>query len=187
MDGLLFSGGPDLDPATYGRLPHPLLGPNVDKQADEYELDLLGKARERDLPMLMICRGMQALNVSAQGTLHQHIPDFTDLAHRPDQPPHEAAHEVHVAANSPLHAITGRRRLHVNSVHHQAIDTLGNGLEVIARAPDGIVEAIHDPARTFCLGVQWHAELLTHRAEHAPVIEALIEAAAGRPALKIAA
>jgi putative glutamine amidotransferase len=187
MDGLLFSGGPDLDPATYGRLPHPELGPNVDRHADEYELGLLRKARERDLPMLMICRGMQALNVAAHGTLHQHIPDFTELEHRPDQPPHDSAHEVHVTANSPLHRITGRRRLHVNSVHHQAVDTLGDGLEVIARAPDGIVEAVHDPARTFCLGVQWHAELLTHRPEHAPVLEALVHAAAGRPALKLVA
>ena len=96
MDGLLFSGGPDLDPATYGHLPHPQLGPNVDRAADEYELDILAKARERDLPMLAICRGMQALNVAAKGTLHQHIPDLTDLEHRPDQPPHEAAHDVHV-------------------------------------------------------------------------------------------
>jgi putative glutamine amidotransferase len=187
LDGLLFSGGPDLDPATYGRLPHPLLGPNVDKTADEYELDILAKARERDLPMLAICRGMQALNVAAKGTLHQHIPDLTDLDHRPERPPHEAAHDVHVTAHSPLHILTGHRRLQVNSIHHQAIDTLGEGLEIIAKAPDGIVEAIHDPARTFCLGVQWHAELLTHRAEHAPVIEALILAAAGRPALTLAA
>jgi putative glutamine amidotransferase len=187
LDGLLFSGGPDLDPATYGHLPHPLLGPNVERQADEYELDILRKARARDLPLLAICRGMQALNVAAKGTLHQHVPDITDLDHRPDRPPHEAAHDVHVTARSPLHAITGRRRLPVNSVHHQAIDALGDGLEIIARAPDGIVEAIHDPARRFCLGVQWHAELLTHRAEHAPLIEALIHAAAGRPAIKLAA
>ena len=187
VDGLLFSGGPDLDPATYGRLPHPLLGPNIDRTADEYELDILAEARRRDIPMLAICRGMQALNVAAKGTLHQHVPDLTDIDHRPERPPHEAAHDVHVAAHSPLHRISGRRRLHVNSVHHQAIDELGAQLEVIARAPDGIVEAIHDPGRTFCLGVQWHAELLTHRAEHAPIIEALIHAAAGRPAVKLAA
>ena len=91
-----------------------------------------------------------------------------------------------VAAGSPLHRLTGRRRLHVNSFHHQAVDRLGAGLEVIARAPDGTVEALHDPAARFCLGVQWHAELLTHRAEHAPVMGALI-AAAGRPALALVA
>ena len=104
----------------------------------------------------------------------------------PTQPPYETAHDVHVASQSPLHRLTGRRRLQVNSIHHQAIDELGENLEIIARAPDGIVEAISDPTRRFCLGVQWHAELLTHRPEHAPVVEALIKAA-GRPALKIAA
>jgi putative glutamine amidotransferase len=186
LDGVLFSGGPDLDPATYDQLPHPRLGPDVDRTADEYELRMLRAARERDIPILAICRGMQALNVAAGGTLHQHIPDFTDLDHRPVAPPHEAAHTATVAAGSPLHTLTGHRRLHVNSVHHQAIDTVGDGLEVIARAPDGIIEAVHDPSLRFCLGVQWHAEVLTHRAEHAPVIDALISAA-GRPALRIAA
>ena len=186
MDGLLFSGGPDLDPATYHRLPHPKLGPNVDRAADEYELDVLTAARERDLPLLAICRGMQALNVAAGGTLHQHLPDHTELDHRPERPPYEAAHAVHLSAGSPLHRITGRRRVQVNSIHHQGVDTLGANLQPIAHAPDGIVEALHDPSRRFCLGVQWHAELLTHSAEHAAVIAALIDAA-GRPALTLAA
>ena len=187
LDGVLFSGGPDIDPALYGHLPDPNLGPNVDRIADEYELKLVEAARELDMPVLAICRGMQALNVQAGGTLHQHLPDRTDLDHRPEQPPHEAAHAVIAAAGSPLHQITGRRRLHVNSVHHQAIDDLGSGLEVIAAAADGVIEAIHAPANRFCLGVQWHAELLTHREEHAPVIEALVHAAGGQRVLKIAA
>ena len=75
VDGLLVSGGPDLDPAVYGQEPHPLLGPDVDRVADEYEQALLRGAAERDLPLLGICRGLQALNVSRGGTLHQHIPD----------------------------------------------------------------------------------------------------------------
>jgi putative glutamine amidotransferase len=186
VDGLIFSGGPDLDPSTYGRLPHPLLGPNVDRVADEYELSMLTAARLRGLPVLGICRGMQALNVVCGGTLHQHLPDLTDLDHRPEQPGCELAHAVTVEAGSPLHRISGHRRLRVNSLHHQAIDDLGAGLEVIARAPDGTIEAVHDPAKRFCLGVQWHAEMLTHLPEHAPVIEALIDAA-GRPALRLAA
>lgn len=186
MDGVLFSGGPDLDPSTYGRLPHPRLGPNVDKAADEYELTMVDAARERDLPILAICRGMQALNVSAGGTLHQHVPDLTDLDHRPEQAPHESAHAINVEPGSPLHRLSGKRRLQVNSIHHQAVDTLGSGLEVIARAPDGIVEAIHEPSRRFCLGVQWHAECLTHRPEHAPIIAALVQAAGGRQ-LRLAA
>jgi putative glutamine amidotransferase len=186
VDGVLFSGGPDLDPATYGQLPHPRLGPDVDRIADEYELNMLRAARARDLPILAICRGMQALNVASGGTLHQHVPDLTDLDHRPQRPPHEFAHPINVEPGSPLHRLSGKRHLQVNSIHHQAIDLLGDGLEVIARAPDGLVEAVHDPSRRFCLGVQWHAELLTHRHEHAPVVEALIHAAGGRR-LQIAA
>ncbi len=186
MDGLLFSGGPDFDPATYGAARHPQLGPDVDRVADEYELALLGAARERDLPVLAICRGMQGMNIERGGTLHQHLPDLTQLDHRQRHEPYQPAHAAHVSPGSPLHRLTGRRRLHVNSFHHQAVDRLGAGLEVIARAPDGTVEALHDPAARFHLGVQWHAELLTHRAEHAPVVTALIEAAS-RPALALVA
>lgn len=188
VDGLLFSGGPDLDPATYGQLPHPELGPDVDRVSDEYELALLRAATARDLPVLAICRGMQALNVSRGGTLHQHLPDLTELEHRQTMDSFEAAHDVAVAEGSLLHRLSGRRRLEVNTLHHQAIDRLGDGLEVIARAPDGTVEAVYDPALRFCLGVQWHAELLTHRPEHAPLIGELV-AAAGAPAtvLRLAA
>ena len=186
LDGLLFSGGPDLDPATYGQARHPQLGPDVDRVADEYELALLTAATARDMPLLAICRGMQALNVARGGTLHQHLPDLTELEHRQRHEPFEPAHHVTVAHGSPLHELTGHRRLAVNSFHHQAVDRLGGGLEVIAHAEDGTVEALHDPARRFALGVQWHAELLTHRPEQAPVVGALI-AAAGRPALALAA
>jgi putative glutamine amidotransferase len=181
LDGLVFSGGPDLDPAAYGQARHPLLGPDVDRVADDYELGLLAAALERDVPLLAICRGLQALNVARGGTLHQHLP-----GHRQTAPPYEPTHPVTVAAGSPLHRLTGHRRLHVNSFHHQAVDRLGAGLEVIARAGDGTVEALHDPAARFALGVQWHAETLTHLPEHAGLLTALV-AAAGRPALRLAA
>ncbi len=131
---------------------------------------------------------MQALNVVRGGTLHQHLPDHTELGHRQTHAPYEPAHPVTVSAGSPLHQLTGHRRLAVNSFHHQAVDRLGHGLEICARAPDGTVEALFDPAARFCLGVQWHAELLTHRAEHAPLLTALIAAASSvAPALKLAA
>jgi putative glutamine amidotransferase len=186
LDGLLFSGGPDLAPATYGQLPHPRLGPDVDRIADDYELGLLAAAAQRDVPLLAICRGMQALNVARGGTLHQHLPDRTALEHRQAHEPFEPAHPVTVAAGSLLHGLSGHRRLAVNSFHHQAVDRLGAGLEICARASDGTVEAVCDPAARFCLGVQWHPEVLTHRPEQALLFQALLTAA-GAPALALAA
>jgi putative glutamine amidotransferase len=177
LDGLLFSGGPDLDPAGYGRERHPLLGPDVDRVADEYELALLREATARDLPFLAICRGMQALNVARGGTLHQHLPDASELEHRQAEAPFVPTHAVAVRPGSPLHRLTGRPSLDVNSFHHQAIDDLGARLVPCAHAPDGTIEAVYDPALRFALGVQWHAELLTHRAEHAPLMRELVAAA----------
>jgi putative glutamine amidotransferase len=177
LDGLVFSGGPDLDPATYGRERHPLLGPDVDRVSDEYELAVLREATARDLPMLAICRGMQALNVSRGGTLLQHLPDHSALEHRQVHEPYEPAHAIAVRPGSPLHRLTGHRRLEVNSFHHQAVDELGKRLVPCATAPDGTLEALYDPELRFCLGVQWHAELLTHRAEHAPLLRELVAAA----------
>jgi putative glutamine amidotransferase len=188
LDGLLFSGGPDLDPATYGHERHPELGPDVDRDADEYELALLREATARDLPLFAICRGMQALNVARGGTLHQHLPDLTQVEHRQTHKPFEPAHAVTVRPGSPLHRLSRRRRLDVNSFHHQAVDELGNRLVPCAHAPDGTIEALFDPALRFCLGVQWHAELLTHQPEHAPLLAGLVAAAAGAaaPALRLA-
>jgi len=174
VDGLLVSGGPDLDPALYGQARDPRLGPDVDRVSDEYEQALLAGAAERDLPVLGICRGLQALNVSRGGTLHQHIPDHLQ-GHEPFTP----AHTVEVERGSLLHWLTDADGLAVNSFHHQAADRIGAGLEVCARAPDGTVEALWDPAAGFCLGVQWHAELLTHRAEQATLLRGLVHAACG--------
>ena len=190
LDGLVFSGGPDLDPAVYGRLRHPQLGPDVDRVSDEYELALLAGAAERDLPMLGICRGMQALNVSRGGTLHQHLPDQTDLQHRQRHAPFEPAHAVSVVHGSRLHRLMRTTELEVNSYHHQAVDRTGAGLVVGATAPDGTVEAVWDPAAQFCVGVQWHPEVLTHRPEQASLFESLVAAARGAtaaPALTLVA
>ena len=179
VDGLVFSGGPDLDPAAYGQDRHPRLGPDVDRDSDEYELALLRGAAERDLPVLGICRGMQALNVSRGGTLRQHLPDVTALDHEQGHEPFVPAHPVVVAPGSLLHRVAGAAALPVNSFHHQAADAIGAGLEVCAQAPDGTVEALWDPAARFCLGIQWHAELLTHDPRHAALLEGLVDAARG--------
>jgi putative glutamine amidotransferase len=186
VDGLLFSGGPDLDPAVYGQPRHPALGPDVDRASDEYELALLRGAAERDLPMLGICRGMQALNVSRGGTLHQHLPDISALDHLQGHEAFAPAHAAIVERGSLLHELTGASALAVNSFHHQATDAIGAGLEVCASAPDGTVEALWDPAARFCLGVQWHAELLTHHARHAAVVDGLVTAARGAAAPPLA-
>lgn len=187
LDGLVFSGGPDLDPAVYGHERHPRLGPDVDRAGDEYELALLAGAAERDLPVLAICRGMQALNVSRGGTLHQHLPDLTALEHNQGNASFEPAHPVSVETGSLLARLTGATALEVNSYHHQAIDRLGSGLQVCAVAPDATIEAVWDPSARFCLGVQWHPEVLTHRAEHAPLLQSFVDAARGAPALALAA
>src|SRR5688572_15583047 len=111
LDGLILSGGPDLDPGVYGHAPHPQLGPDVDRVSDEYELALLRLAAERDLPVLGICRGMQALNVSRGGTLHQHLPDRSTLEHNQGHASFDPAHPVSVAIGSLLHRLTGSAAL----------------------------------------------------------------------------
>ena len=174
VDGLLVSGGPDLDPAVYGQEADPRLGPDVERVSDEYEQALLRHATARDLPVLGICRGLQALNVSRGGTLRQHIDGHLQT--------HDAfapAHDVEVARGSLLHWLTERDGLAVNSFHHQAADRIGFGLEVAARAADGTVEAVWDPRARFTLAVQWHAELMTHKAEQASLLHGLVHAACG--------
>ena len=171
LDGVCLSGGPDLDPTAYGaRDRHPELGP-TEPSLDAFELALAAAALERNIPILAVCRGAQALNVACGGTLHQHIP-----GHRQTAPAGEPTHEVTVAARSKLARIARARTLAVNSFHHQAIDRLGAGLRITATAPDGTVEAIEGAG--FVIGVQWHAETL---AAHLPLFEALVAAASSEP------
>src|SRR5690242_8856273 len=166
LDGICLSGGPDLDPAAYGaRDRHPELGP-TEPALDAFELALAGAALDRGLPVLAICRGAQALNVACGGTLHQHIP-----GHRQTAPATEPTHEVQVVKGSRLHRITRSAKLAVNSFHHQAVDKVGEGLRVVARATDGTVEAIEGAG--FLLGVQWHAETMS---AHRSLFDALVTA-----------
>ena len=177
LDGICLAGGPDLDPVAYGALErHPELG-STNAEHDAFELAVARAADAAGLPMLGICRGAQALNVARGGTLHQHVDGHrqAELAGTPTQ-------RIAVASDSLLAAITGAGdSLEINSFHHQAVDALGAGLRVVARATDGTVEAIEDPARPFLLGVQWHAETLTAHAEHGALFAALIEAAGTQP------
>ena len=183
VDGICLSGGPDIHPDAYGAAPHPELGP-TEPPLDAFELALARAADERDMPILAICRGAQLFNVARGGTLHQHLPDVVgdDVPHRQPGTPGEPVHDVTVAAGSRLAAILGRRHAHVNSFHHQAVDVLGERLEVTARAADGTVEAFEAVDRSFVVGVQWHAECLVDREEQAALFTALVDACAERPA-----
>lgn len=160
VDGLLLSGGVDVDPALYGRPRHPKLG-RVDRERDEFELALTRHALRRDLPILAICRGQQVLNVATGGTLIQDLPSELEgvVTHEAPGRRTRRTHPVEVAAASKLSEILGPGPLSVNSFHHQAIDQLGEGLVVSGRCPgDGVIEAVEMKDRSFVVGVQWHPE-----------------------------
>ncbi len=176
LDGICLSGGPDLDPAAYGAPDrHVELGP-TEPSLDAFELSLARQALARELPILAICRGAQALNVACGGTLYQHIP-----GHRQTIPATQPTHDVQLTARSRIHRMFRTRTLPVNSFHHQAVDRVATGLRVVGRAEDGTIEAIEGTG--FVVGVQWHAETLH---AHLPLFEGLVRAAA-RTELRIAA
>jgi putative glutamine amidotransferase len=179
LDGLLLSGGPDLAPEAYGAKPHAELG-ETEAGLDAFEYAVVREALDAGLPILGICRGAQALNVARGGTLHQHLPDLGDaVAHRQSDEARRPTHRVNVLRGTRLASVLGNTQLTVNSFHHQAVDRLGTGLRVSARAPDGTVEAIEDPAQPFVLAVQWHAETLVPDSPHQALFEQLVAAASG--------
>ncbi len=160
LDGLLLSGGVDVDPATYGEEPHPELG-EVDGGRDAFEVALANGARRLGLPIFAICRGVQVINVAAGGSLIQDIPSDVEGHHQHAQktvPPNALSHSIHVKDGTRLGTIVGESKVRVNSFHHQAVDKVGRGYVVSATAADGVVEAIEDPEHPFCIGVQWHPE-----------------------------
>jgi putative glutamine amidotransferase len=178
LDGICLSGGPDLDPESYSERAHPELGPTV-PELDRFEIALARRAYADDMPILAICRGVQALNLAARGTLHQHLPDRPEssIDHRQSAPSEEPTHEVAIAEDSLLRRVLGRTRCEVNSFHHQAAKRVGAGLRAVAWSEDGVVEALEAPGSRFVLGVQWHAECLIARRENAALFELLVTAA----------
>src|SRR3954468_21187187 len=182
LDGIVLSGGPDLDPDAYGATErHAELGP-TEPDLDTFELVLARAADARGVPIFGICRGAQALNVARGGTLHQHVP-----AHRQTEPATATTHTVHVEDGSRLASLVGMRPLRVNSFHHQAVDVLGRGLRAVARAADGTIEAVEAAGGGFVLGVQWHVEGLVQEPRHFVLFEALVAVASGAaPALRAA-
>lgn len=186
VDGLMLTGGEDIDPVRYGGTPHPTIV-DVNAARDEFEIALVAEARRRKLPILAICRGVQVLNVACGGTLVKDIPSEIKgaLEHKLAVPQHESyalAHEVWLDKDTLLARLM-RERLSdadacdVNSRHHQAVGRIAPGFVSSATAPDGVVEAIEDPSVPFCLGVQWHPENFWRTGEFRPIFEGFVEAA----------
>lgn len=182
VQGVLLTGGGDIHPSIYGAEPHATFDP-ADPGRDEFEIDLVRRAIQQDVPLFAICRGVQVLNVARGGTLVQHIPEEvgTAVEHRIKEPRFAIAHDVWLTPDSLLER-TLRERLEdadscaVNSRHHQAPKDLGEGLVATATAPDGVVEALEHPGRRFVLGVQWHPENFWRTGEFRALFEAFIQA-----------
>ncbi|MEA2374793.1 MAG: putative glutamine amidotransferase [Thermoleophilaceae bacterium] len=172
IDALLLASGNDIDPASYGTA-RAEETETVDTWRDRFEIALALRALERDMPLLAVCRGMQLLNVALGGTLVQNLP--RDGRHRPTDADW-AQHEVEVEPGTLAARAAGGGRVLVHSHHHQAVDRVGDGLRVSARADDGLVEALELPDRAFALGVLWHPE----EDEHSAVIRALVDEARSR-------
>jgi putative glutamine amidotransferase len=171
LDGLILSGGADLDPASYGADAHPETN-GIRPDRDSAELALLEGALARDMPVLAVCRGSQVLNVARGGDLVQHLPEVVGHEGHKHTPGVFADHDVDVLPGTRLHEVVGEHAP-VKSHHHQGYGRLGEGLREAARASDGTVEAIEDPSHRFALGVLWHPE----EGEDAALFRALVEEA----------
>jgi gamma-glutamyl-gamma-aminobutyrate hydrolase PuuD len=156
VDALVLQGGGDVHPEYYGQELHSETN-TLDRRRDEFELELLRGASERAMPVLGICRGIQLVNVAYGGTLVQHLPEVTELDHEQLDAWDALAHRIEIAPESRLANVLGTTSMEVNSVHHQAVDRLGEGLRPVAWADDGVVEAIEHETDSV-LAVQWHPE-----------------------------
>ena len=158
-DGLLLTGGDDIDPALYGE---EVLNDTLELTPvrDAVERKVCDLAVKRGLPMFGICRGIQMMNVYFGGSLYQDIPAQikTEIKHSMEPPAHSTCHKCIVEKDTPLYELFGREQVGVNSHHHQAVKRVAPGFEVMGRSEDGIIEAIYDPSKPFVWGVQWHPE-----------------------------
>lgn len=182
LDGLLLTGGGDIDPSRFGGQPHPRVG-EVDAARDHLEIGLVQAAAQTDWPFLAICRGIQVMNVALGGTLYTDIADQFAGAVRhdyyPGWPRNYPAHEVRLERNSRLARVLGAGRLMVNSLHHQGVDGIAPGSQPVGYAPDRLVEALELPRHRFGIGVQWHPEELLDSPASQALFRAFIEAARG--------
>ncbi len=178
LDGLLLSGGADVDPCRFGET---VLNESVeiDSTRDAAELPLIRAAVERDVPILAICRGIQSLNIALGGTLYQDIPAQipSEIEHKQKAPRPEATHTIEVATGSLLAKVAGETSFPANSFHHQALKAVAPGLTIVARAPDEVIEGVENRKARFLLGVQFHPEELVSWSDPARrLFEALVKA-----------
>ena len=183
VDGVLLTGGGDLDPALYGAGPHATFEA-AEPGRDAFDIALVKAAVAANLPVLAICRGMQVLNVAFGGDLVQDIPTEVNgaLHHDVREPRFAIAHEVWLSPTSTLFTLMkddleDGESCPVNSRHHQAVRHVGAGLEVVGTAPDGVIEAVERTGARFCLAVQWHPENFWRTGEFRPLFEGFVEAA----------
>lgn len=172
LDGLVMAGGSDVDAGSYGAAPHPETK-GTWPERDRFELALGHRALERDIPFLGICRGMQMMNVTAGGTLEQHIPARVGHDDHKHTPGVFADHTVRLEKSSLARRVVGEERTAVKSHHHQGVAELGEGVAASGWAEDGVIEAIELPEKGFALGVLWHPE----EDEQSRVIGALVDEA----------
>lgn len=189
IDGLLLTGGGDIDPVFYHEDRHPTVE-DAEPGRDEFEIDLARRAMAADVPLLAICRGAQVLNVAAGGSLVQDIPSSlsTSLTHSVQTPRDAHAHDISIADGSRLLRALGAaadRACRVNSRHHQSVARVGAGLVASATAGDGVIEAIEKPDAPFCLGVQWHPENFCRTGEFSPLFESFVTASMERMRAKV--
>jgi putative glutamine amidotransferase len=183
LDGILFSGGGDIEPARFGGDSHPAVD-GIDPDRDRTEIQLVGYSVEGNIPFLGICRGIQTINIALGGTLYTHIPDqHPGAIHHPyieGNPRDYLAHPVEIQPETQLFEIIGQSSVQVNSMHHQGIRDIAPGLKETAHAPDGLIEAVELPGHPFGIAVQWHPECLTHLAPMRELFQAFVKAASQR-------
>ena len=167
IDGLILSGGHDINPYNYGQEPSQKIG-EIFPERDIYEMILLEESKKRDIPILGICRGFQLINAAAGGTLYQDLSLIPGniLKHNQVSNPTLKTHKIEIKENSFISSIFGKETM-VNSFHHQAIDKVADDFIVVARASDGVVEAIEHKTYKFLVAVQWHPEMLAVNCEKA--------------------
>jgi putative glutamine amidotransferase len=186
VDGIMLTGGGDVDPMLYGEAPHATFQA-AEADRDAFEIALTKAAITAGVPFLAICRGMQLLNVAMGGTLIQDIPSQVPgaLEHSVPEPRAHVAHEVWVAKESRLSTLLADHMedgetCHVNSRHHQSVAKVAPGFDVTATSPDGVVEAMEKPGPAFCVGVQWHPENFWRTGEFRSLFEGFVQAANAR-------